>query len=83
MAIAAAWRAADGSVGIPLASIDDARLTLHVPIDAKAYGLTPETVVYRTDPDGRHRLGTLGELGPTLTLDLPPRAVWLLEFCAP
>jgi len=81
VAIAGAWRAADGDVGIPLASIDDAPLTLTLPIDAKAYGLTGTAVVYRTDHAGRQRLGELRQLGPTLRLKLPPRAVWMLELC--
>ena len=79
-AIAGAWRAADGDVGIPLASIDDAPLTINLPIDAKAYGLAEDAVVYRTDHTGRQRLGELRQLGPTLRLELPPRAVWILEF---
>ena len=82
VALAGAWRAADGDVGIPLASIDDAPLTISLPIDYKAYGLTDTAIVYRTDHTGRQRLGELGQLGPTLRLELPPRAVYLLEFSA-
>ena len=83
MAIAGAWRAADGDVGIALASIDDAPLTLNLPIDAKAYGLAENAVVYRTDHTGRQRLGAWRKLGPTLRVELPARDVCLLEFCAP
>jgi hypothetical protein len=81
LVIAGTWRAADGDVGIPLASIDDAPLVINLPIDAKAFGLADDTVVYRTDHTGRQRLGELRKLGPTLRLELPPRAVWMLEFC--
>jgi hypothetical protein len=80
-ALAGAWRAADGDVGVALATIDDAPLAINLPIDANAYGLSDRTVVYRTDHTGRQRLGELSKLGPTLRLELPPRAVWMLEFC--
>ena len=79
-ALAGAWRAADGDVGIALASIDDSSLTINLPIDARAYGLAENTVVYRTDHNGRQRLGDLRQLGSTLRLDLPPRGIWMLEF---
>ena len=81
-ALAGAWRAADGDVGIALATIDDTPLAINLPIDAKAYGLSEGTVVYRTDHTGRQRLGELRQLGPTLHVELPPRAVWILEFSA-
>jgi hypothetical protein len=75
-----AWRATDGDVGIALASIDDSPLTVRLPIDAPTFGLTENTVVYRTDHSGRQRLGGLRQLGPTLRLDLLPRDVCVLEF---
>jgi len=80
-ALAGAWRAADGDVGIALASIDDAPLTLNLPIDAKAYGLADRCPVFRIDETGRHRLGLLDRSNPKIRVELPPRAVWILELC--
>ena len=79
MALAGAWRAADGDVGIALASIDDQKLSFRLPVDRKAYGLPERCAVYRIDESGRHRVGVSS--GADLEIELPPRAVWVLEFC--
>jgi len=81
VALAGAWRAPDGDVGIALASICDEKLNLRLPINANAYGLQDGCAVYRTDETGRHRIGALDCKDPVLRIELPPRAVWMLEFC--
>jgi hypothetical protein len=79
--LAAAWRAPDGDVGIALASIHDETLGLRLPIDAQAYDLTDGCVIYRLDETGRRRVGQFDHRQPTLQVDLPPRAILVMEFC--
>ncbi len=81
VALAGAWRAADGDVAIVLASIHDQKLGLRLPIDAQAYGLPARCAVYRIDDTGRQRLGLFDTRDPVWQLDLPPRGLCLLEFC--
>jgi hypothetical protein len=82
VALAGAWRAPDGDVGIALASISDEKLTLRLPINANAYGLKDGCAMYRTDETGRHRLGRFDVREPAVRLELPPRAVCMIEFSA-
>ena len=81
VALAGAWRAADGDVAVALASIHDQELGLRLPIDAEAYGLPARCAVYRIDETGRQRLGLFDTRDPVWQLDLPPRGLCLLEFC--
>lgn len=81
VALAGAWRAADGDVAIALASIHDEPLRLRLPIDVPAYGLPARCAVYRIDGTGRQRLGLFDTRAPVWQLDLPPRGLCLLEFC--
>jgi hypothetical protein len=82
VALAGAWRASDGDVGIALASISDEKLKLNLPIDAKAYGLKDGCAVYRIDERGRHRIGTFDSKNPSVRLEVSPRAVCVIELCA-
>lgn len=82
VALAGAWRAADGDAAIALASIHDEKLGLRLPIDARAYGLGDRSVVYRIDEAGRHRLGRFDSRDPFMPIELPPRGICVLEFCA-
>jgi len=82
VALAGAWRAPDGDVGIALASISDEKLSLRLPINASAYNLKDGGSIYRTDESGRHRLGRFDSREPVVRLELPPRAVCMIEFCA-
>ena len=82
VALAGAWRAPDGDVGIALASISDEKLSLRLPINASEYGLKDGCSIYRTDESGRHRLGRFDAREPAVRLELPPRAVCMIEFCA-
>ena len=79
--LAAAWRAPDGDAALALASIVDKPLQLTVPVDLDAYGLRERLCVYRIDETGRHRCGTLDPDRPTMSIELPARALCLLEFC--
>jgi hypothetical protein len=81
VALAGAWRAPDGDVGIALASISDEKLALRLPIDAKAYGLKDGCAAYRTDETGRHRMGRFDVREPVVRLDLPPRGICVIELC--
>jgi len=81
VALAGAWRAPDGDVGLALASIHDEKLSLRLPIDSKAYGLKDGCAVYRADDTGRHRAGRFDPRHPVVQVDLPPRAVCVLELC--
>lgn len=81
VALAGAWRAPNGNVGIALASIHDQKLALRLPIDAPAYGLTGRCGLYRTDHKSRHRAGVFDPRTPVLPVELPPRGICVLEFC--
>ena len=81
VALAGAWRAPDGNVGIALASISNEKLSLRLPIDANAYGLQDGCAVYRIDERGRHRIGKFVSKEPVLPIELPARGICVLEFC--
>lgn len=79
-AIAGAWRAADGSVAIALASISNDKLALKLPIDAQAYGLRDGSQIVRIDERGRRKVGRFDRNDPVLQVELPPRGLCVLEF---
>lgn len=80
LALAGAWRAPDGNVGIAVASIADepTRVTLDLP--HARYGLPGRASVYQMDEAGRRKLGTLRRIGHSIELELPARAARILEF---
>lgn len=78
--LAGAWRAADGDVAIALASIHDNKLSIEVPIDAKAYGLPAGCSIHRIDHAGRRDATRFDPRNPTVRVELPARGVLLLEF---
>jgi len=80
VALAGAWRAADGDVAVALASIHDQPLRLRLPIDALAYGLPARCGVYRIDEAGRQRLGRFDGRDGVWQIELPPRGLCLVEF---
>ncbi len=82
VALDGAWRAPDGDIGIALASISDEKLSLSLPINVKAYGLKDGCTLYRTDETGRHRMGSFNPRDPVVRLELKPRGVCMVEFCA-
>ncbi len=81
-AIAGAWRAADGSVAIAVASILDEPSSVGVSFDAAAYGLAAGGLIHRIDENGRSELGTFGPGRNTIRLDLPPGGALALELRA-
>lgn len=78
--LASAWRAADGKLGIAMASIHPEKLSLRVPVDAKTYGLSGQFTVVRIDHDGRQPMGVYQPQQGALSLDLPARSGCVLEF---
>lgn len=82
LALAGAWRAADGDVAIALASISNEQLSVKLPIDAQAYGLRDGSRIVRIDERGRHRIGNFDRSNSVLPLELPPRGLCVLEFSA-
>lgn len=83
LVLAAAWRAPDGNVGIALASIADQPSHVTLDLPRGAYGLSRGAVVYQMDEARRQRIGTLRKTGNSLKLNLPARAVYVLELVAP
>lgn len=80
LAIAGAWRAADGDVAIALASIADQTLPLSLTLDPAYYRLPKQARAYRIDEAGRETIGPLGGDGSSLKLELPARQAWIVEF---
>ena len=79
LAVAGAWRAPDGKVGIALASIANEPLELQIPLNAEEYKVSRRTRVRLLDP-GRET--DMGRLGPktTVNVSLPPRGACILEL---
>jgi hypothetical protein len=82
LALAGAWRAVDGDVGVALAGISDHELPLRFRVDVAEYGLPDRCGVYRIDESGQHFVRRFDRLDPVLRLELPARALLVLEFCA-
>jgi len=80
LAIAGAWRAADGDVAIALANIADRTLPLSLTLDRAYYRLPKRAHAYRIDEAGRRPIGPLVSDGPSLRLELPARQAWIVEF---
>ena len=80
LAVAGAWRAADGDVAIALASIADEALSLSFTLDPEYYGLKKPAPTHRIDETGRRPLELLNRDGPSVKLTLPSRQAWILEF---
>jgi hypothetical protein len=82
-ALAGAWRAPDGDVGLALANVSDAKLSLRLPIDFRAYRLSNRCAVYRIDEAGRRPQQPFESHNPNLAVDLPPRSICVIELCGP
>ncbi|HEY3286168.1 MAG TPA: DUF6259 domain-containing protein [Gemmatimonadaceae bacterium] len=65
-----AWRAANGQVGIALASIDDAAHSITLTLDPARHGTTRGATVWRVDASGRKQVATLAAGARTLTVDV-------------
>lgn len=79
-ALAAAWRAPNGAIGVALASIVDRPLTLTVELDAESYQLPRDAQVDRIDETGRSALVRLDSSKPCLRLELAPLGACVLEI---
>jgi len=83
VALAGAWRAADGNVAIAMASIHDSALKLSLPVDRPGYGLPGRLALFRIDDRGRHALGELPAEALQYSVDLPAYGLLLLELVRP
>jgi hypothetical protein len=79
LALAGAWRAADGDVAVALASIADRTLSLSLALDPAYYRLPKHARAHRIDETGRSPIGPLDD-DPSLKLELPARQAWIIEF---
>jgi hypothetical protein len=79
LAIAGAWRAPDGDVGVALASIADQPQTLTLAFAPAYHGTAKAKRIVRIDESGRTPLGALSETG-TLVVTLPARGACLVAF---
>lgn len=77
---AAAWRAADGAVGVAVASLSDQPLVPTIELDATACGLPRRGRIYRIDPDGRRLIGGFRRKTVALQPELAPRDACVLEL---
>ena len=80
LALAGAWRAADGDVAVALASIADEPLPLRLALDPQYYRLPKQARAYRIDEQGRRPAELLRGDDHSLSLELPAREAWVLEF---
>ncbi|MFH1924283.1 MAG: DUF6259 domain-containing protein [Planctomycetota bacterium] len=80
LAIAGAWRAADGDVAVALASVSDEPLSVSLALDPAYYDLPKQGQAYRIDETGRRPLEPLGSDGSSLKLELPAREAWIIEL---
>ncbi|MBM4090927.1 MAG: hypothetical protein FJ276_16120 [Planctomycetes bacterium] len=79
-ALAAAWRAPDGDIGIAVASTTDNPLTLTVELDDPPYNIGRHTSLYRIDESSRTAIGTIDARRPVLVLELEPLAACVIEI---
>lgn len=77
---AAAWRAADGTVAVALASLSDQPLTPTLELEAAACGLPRRGWVYRVDLDGRRPVERFRGRTIVLQPQLTARDACLLEL---
>ena len=80
LALAGAWRAADGDVALALSNIADEPLALSFTLDRQYLGLPKEPRAYRIDETGRRPIELPGGDDVRLNLQLPARQAWIIEF---
>ncbi|NLS96454.1 MAG: hypothetical protein GXX96_30320 [Planctomycetaceae bacterium] len=83
LALVGGWRATDGSVAVAVASVADEPLPLSLRFDPDDYGLKPGQTIWRNDSQGREQLGRWEAGQKELTITLPPREAWVIEFTSP
>jgi len=79
-AIAGAWRAADGSVAIAVASIVDEPTSVSFAFDPAVYGLARGGQIERIDEGGRRPFGEFSSTVVPIALELPAGGAYVLEF---
>jgi len=80
LAVAGAWRAPDGGVGVALASIASEPLTVALVLDGENYGLAGQGNVYRLSPSERWPIGSYTGGRVSLNVPLAAREACVLEF---
>ena len=80
LALAGAWRAADGDVALALSNIADEPLALSFTLDRQYLGLPKEPRAYRIDESGRHPVELSAGDDLRLNLQIPARQAWIIEF---
>jgi hypothetical protein len=83
LALAAGWRAPDGTVAIALASLSQEASRPILEVDAGAWGLPERGQVHRVDPDGRQLLGEGAGAVWRISPALAPLDACLLELTPP
>ncbi len=80
LALAGAWRATDGGMAVAVVNIADEPLRLPLRFDPDYHGLKAGQPIWRIAETGRQPLGRWQTGQTTLTVTLPPRDVWVIEF---
>jgi len=83
LALAGAWRATDGDLGVAVASVADEPLPLSLHFDPNYHGLKPGQTIWRIDEKGREKLGRWEAGQKELSITLPAREAWVIEFTSP
>ncbi len=80
LAVAAAWRAPSGRLGVALAGIVEEELEVGVTLDAVQHGLRGPATVWRLDGTRSERVGSVSPERPGLTVALAPAEACVLEY---
>ena len=80
LALAGAWRAADGDVAVAITNIANQPLSLRFSLDADYYRLPQPQRVYRIDANGRHPIPLFAGDDNHCAIELPAREAWIIEF---
>lgn len=79
-AISAAWRAADGSIAIAIASIVDEPIATQLTLDPAVYGFTGPGRIVRMSDTGAGQIGVFNGGTVTLPLHIPAAGAYVIEF---
>lgn len=79
-ALAGAWRAPDGAIGIALASIVQRPMSLAVRLDPEDHKLPQDARAYRIDEEGRNPIDLRAANDPALEVELPPLGACVVEI---
>jgi len=80
LALATAWRASDGNIGIAIASLADESLSVVLAWNANEYHMPSRGNLSRIDESGNSIIQSFQSPPSSQTLTLPARAVWILAF---